>query len=144
MKAKFYLLAFLAGIMALTACDNNEPVQTQTVDLLLIVDNAWTADNAKIAVWTSGTDVQGEFSAFFTPTTTDSIYSTKINQAATKVTFVRFASSAQTPNWDDKSVILGQSAELDILKNKKFKANGIKDGNVLNGMWDLTNYGAVI
>lgn len=102
------LLTTLCAIM-LAAVSYAEDVTTET---LRIVPGVWASDDAKIAAWVWGDNVEAGWTALFTGD--GDTLSTTINAQADSLIFVRFNSSVTEPTWEDENKIWNRTDNLAI------------------------------
>ena len=83
-----------------------------TTETLRIVPGVWASDDAKIAAWVWGDNVEAGWTALFTGD--GDTLSTTINAQADSLIFVRFNSSVTEPTWEDENKIWNRTGNLAI------------------------------
>ena len=106
---------------------------------LYLVPNFWSNDDAKIAAWTWGKELGGEWTSFFAPKAeaNDTLVA-KVNAAADSIIFVRFNSAATEPKWNGGDGYQWNQTPNDSIQWEKgiFTIIGCEGYNC-NGTWDV-------
>lgn len=106
---------------------------------LYLVPNTWAIDDAKIAAWTWGKELGGEWTSFFAPKAEENdTLVAKVNAAADSIIFVRFNASATEPKWNGGEGYQWNQTRDDSIQWEKgiFTIIGC-EGYYCDGTWDV-------